>query len=178
MQPFLDVLIFFISFFLFFIDEDDEKEQIFQIREFFPSMKYFFHEDWQLEMVAKCCPFIEKMLFIFHEDCVQDYLVLNPFENLNNLELFGGKFYSDKICELIQIKGSKLSKLTLLSIKEIDFKAFAILSLHGKNLTHLNINNCEIVGKISKKMSIITIFGQKHFKGAVHKRRHQSVGDS
>ena len=119
-------------------------------------MKYFFHEDWQLEMVAKCCPFIEKMLFIFHEDCVQDYLVLNPFENLKNLELFGGKFYTDKICELIQIKGSKLDKLTLLSIKEIDFKAFAILSLHGKNLTHLNINNCEIVGKVLKTMSRVT----------------------
>ena len=131
------------------IDEDDEEEdQIFQIREFFPSMKYFFHEDWQLDMVAKCCPFIEKMLFIFHEASVKDYLVLAPFQNLTDLELFGGKFYQDKICELIQIKGQKLTKLTLISVKEIDYKAFAFLTIHGKNLSHLNISNCELVDYI------------------------------
>ena len=131
---------------LAWIEEDeDEEEQIFKIREFFPSMKYYFHEAWQLEMVAQCCPFIEKMLFIFHESCVEDYLVLTPFENLTDLELFGGNFYTDKICDLIQIKGTKLKKLSLLSIKEMDFKAFALITIHGKMMTHLNINNCDLV---------------------------------
>ena len=33
-------------------------------------------------------------------------------------------------------------------MKEIDYKAFAFLTIHGKNLSHLNISNCELVDYI------------------------------
>ena len=78
-------------------------DDIYLIRDFFPSQQYYFHEEWQIEMVSKCCPFINKMFFIFHEDCISDYLILLPFVHLTDLELYGGCFYRDKIAELLQV---------------------------------------------------------------------------
>ena len=103
-------------------EEDDGPECIFSIREFFPSQKYYFHEDWQMEMVASCCPYISKMFFIYHEQCVPDYLVLLPFANITDLDLYGGHYYDDKICDLLQIRGEGISKLRLISVKGIDYK--------------------------------------------------------
>ena len=103
-------------------EDDDDPEPIFSIREFFPSQKYYFHEDWQMEMVASCCPYISKMFFIFHEQCVPDYLVLLPFANLTDLDLYGGHFYKDKISELLQIRGEKIEKLRLISVQGIDYR--------------------------------------------------------
>lgn len=125
--------------------EDNEIEPIYLINEFFPSQKYYFHEEWQMEMVAKCCPFITKMFFIFHEDCVPNYLVLLPFLNVTKLELYGGSFYKDRISDLLQVRGHFLTKLTLISIKEIDYRAVAILSIHCPRLNSLALNNCEMV---------------------------------
>ena len=130
---------------LAWIDEDEDgQDPVYLIQEFFPSQKYYFHEDWQMEMVAKSCPYISKMLFIFHEDCVQDYLVLLPFAHLSELELFGGKFFEDKIYELLQVKGQQLVKLTLISVKQMNFKAFATMTVHCHSLKNLTLNNCDI----------------------------------
>lgn len=127
---------------LAWIEDDDD---IYGICEFFPSQKYYFHEDWQMEMVAECCPFITKMLFIFHENYVKDYLVLMPFQHLSDLELNGGQFYQDKISSLIQVRGMNLVKLTLISVKEIDYKSLALLSIHCKKLKCLTFKNCNFV---------------------------------
>ena len=126
-------------------DEEEDIEPVYLIQEFFPSQKYYFHEDWQMEMVAKSCPYISKMFFIFHENCVQDYLILLPFAHLTELDLYGGGFYSEKISELLQVKGQQLTKLTLISIKEMNYKAFAQMSLYCQNLKNLTLYNCDIV---------------------------------
>ena len=130
---------------LAWIDEDEDgQDPIYLIQEFFPSQKYYFHEDWQIEMVAKSCPYISKMFFIFHENCVQDYLILLPFAHLSELDLYGGVFFRDKICELLQVKGQQLLKLTLISVKEMNYKAFAMMTVHCHNLKNLTLNNCDI----------------------------------
>lgn len=120
----------------------EEEDPVYLIKEFFPSQSYYFHEDWQMDMVAKCCPFITQMFFIFHEKYVPDYLILIPFLHLTELELYGGKFYGDKLQELLLIRGPALTRLTLMSVKEIDYKTFALLSIHCKNLQRLTLNNC------------------------------------
>ncbi len=125
--------------------EEKDVEPIYLIREFFPSQTYYFHEDWQMEMVAMSCPYISKMFYIFHEDYARDYLVLLPFCNLTHLELYGGDFHGDKIGELLLIRGQCLKALTLISVREIDYKALALLSLHCKKLENLTLNNCELV---------------------------------
>ena len=73
-------------------------------------------------MVAACCPYISKMFFIFHEQYVPDYLVLLPFANMTDLDLYGGNYYNDKICELLQIRGDRIVSLRLISVQGIDYK--------------------------------------------------------
>ena len=125
--------------------DDDVEEPLYLIQEFFPSQKYYFHEDWQMEMVAVSCPYIHKMFFIYHEKCVVDYLILLQFNCLRELELYGGHFFDDKVNELLQLKGQLLTKLRLTSIKGIDYRAFAFLTLSCKKLKSLTLTNCELV---------------------------------
>lgn len=70
-----------------------EEEVKLLVNEFFPSQKYYFHEDWQMEQVSTYCPYIARMYFIFHDECCPNFLVLEPFEYLTELDLFGGSFY-------------------------------------------------------------------------------------
>lgn len=123
----------------------EDEDPIYMIDNFFPSQKYFFHEDWQMEMVSSCCPYISKMFFIFHEKCVPDYLVLLPFASLSQLDLFGGHFFQDKISELLYLKGQQIVKLALISVKGIDYKALALMTINCKKLESLTLNNCQLV---------------------------------
>lgn len=118
---------------------------VFQIKEFFPSQQYYFHEDWQVETVHRMCPFIEKMLFIFHEQYVPSYLVLAPFEHIQDLELYGGGFFTDKINSLLELRGKRLKKLSLISVKQIDYRAISVISVTCPALTGLAMHNCQFV---------------------------------
>ena len=61
-------------------------------------------------MVAKFCPFIKNMFFVYHEKCVKDFTSLTQFQHLEELDLFAGKFYTDKIDELLHVRGQNMTR--------------------------------------------------------------------
>ena len=97
-----------------------------------------------MEMVARMCPYISKMFFIFHEKCVQNFLVLEPFEYITELCLYGGSFYQDKMKELLQIRGYNITRLSLISVQHVDYLAIAYISNFCPNMISFGLSNCDL----------------------------------
>ena len=54
-----------------------------------------------MKLVSKYCPEIRKMLFMFERNTCS-LSVLETFSKLQDLELWGGAFYTDELCDLLQ----------------------------------------------------------------------------
>ena len=67
--------------------------------------------------------------------------VILPFQHLREIEFYGGAFYSDKISQVIDVRGKQLTKINLISIKEVDFLAIALLSVKCPNVSNCNTNH-------------------------------------
>ena len=123
---------------------EEMEDPKFLITDFFPSQKYFFHEEWQMEMVSRMCPFINKLFFIYHETCAPNFMILSTFEYLTELCLFGGNFYTDKINELLLVRGRQLRRLNFISVLKMDYRSIATISIHCPALQSLALSNCDI----------------------------------
>lgn len=97
-----------------------------------------------MELVSKYCPEIRKMLFMFERGSCR-LSILDSFSKLQDLELWGGAFYTDGLCELLQIIGSRLTHLSLVHIEELDIRAIAIITNSCPNLISFGLHNCEFV---------------------------------
>ena len=113
-----------------------------KIQEFWASEEYFFHSEEQMELVGKYCPEIRQMLFMFDKTTCQ-LGVLASFPNLEDLDLWGGAFYTDGLCDLLEQIGHRLKKLSLVHIEEFDAKALAIITVTCPNLIKLGLHNCD-----------------------------------
>ena len=114
------------------------------IQEFWASEEYFFHDEAQIELVSKYCPKIRKMLFMFERGTC-NLQILDSFSKLQDLELWGGAFYTDGLCELIQVIGSRLTHLTLIHVEELDLRALAIVTNCCCNLKLFGLQSCEFI---------------------------------
>ena len=119
-----------------------EKTPSFKVQEFWASEEYFFHSEEQMALVSKYCPEIRTMLFMFDKTTCQ-LGVLAQFPNLEDLDLWGGAFYSDGLCDLLEQIGHRLKKLSLVHIEEVDAKALAIITVTCPNLVKLGLHNCD-----------------------------------
>ncbi len=81
-----------------------------KVQEFWASEDYFFHTGEQMARAASRCPEIAKMLFMFQSQ-VCHLSVLVDFSNLRELDLWGGQFYSDDLCQMLEMIGTGLRKL-------------------------------------------------------------------
>ena len=70
--------------------------------------------------------------------------VLASFPHLEDLDLWGGAFYSDGLGDLLEQIGPTLKKLSLVHVEEMDMKSIAIISVTCPNLIKLNLVNCEL----------------------------------
>ena len=95
-----------------------------------------------MALVSKYCPEIRTMLFMFDKTTCQ-LGVLAQFPNLEDLDLWGGAFYSDGLCDLLEQIGHRLKKLSLVHIEEVDAKALAIITVTCPNLVKLGLHNCD-----------------------------------
>lgn len=113
-----------------------------KVQEFWASEEYFFHSEEQMALVSKYCPDIKQMLFMFQKpDC--QLSVLASFPNLEDLDLWGGAFYTDGLCDLLETIGHRLKKLDLVHVEELDTQALAIITLTCPNLIKLGLHNCD-----------------------------------
>ena len=97
-----------------------------------------------MELVSKYCLDIRQMLFMFQNTHCRISILTN-FHHLEDLDLWGGAFYTDGICELLEQIGHRLKKLNLCHVEEIDWKALAIITITCPNLTKFGIQNCEFM---------------------------------
>ena len=113
------------------------------MQEFWASEEYFFHTEEQMALVSKYCPDIKQMLFMFQKTSCQQLSVLASFPNLEDLDLWGGAFYTDGLCDLLQEIGHRLKKLSLVHVEEMDSRAIAIITVTCPNLIKLGLHNCD-----------------------------------
>lgn len=113
-----------------------------KVQEFWASEEYFFHSGEQMALVSKYCPEIKQMLFMFQKPECQ-LSVLASFPNLEDLDLWGGAFYTDGLCDLLETIGHRLKKLDLVHVEELDTRALAIITLTCPNLIKLGLHNCD-----------------------------------
>lgn len=91
------------------------------IRGFWASEEYYFHSSEQLLLVARVCPKVETMLFMFKNEEAR-FQDLTAFSCLQELDVWGGDFYSD--------------------VEELDKRAIMMLSRSCCNLKMLGFYNC------------------------------------
>ena len=65
--------------------------------------------------------------------------------HLEDLDLWGGAFYTDGLCDLLEQIGHQLKKLSLVHVEEIDWRAIAIITIACPNLIKLGVQNCEFM---------------------------------
>ena len=58
------------------------------------------------------------------------------------LDVWGGDFYTDQFYAALEHLGPQLSKLNLVHVEELDFRAVKILSLTCTNISTLGLYNC------------------------------------
>ena len=58
------------------------------------------------------------------------------------LDVWGGDFYTDQFYAALEHLGPQLSKLNLVHVEELDFRAVKILSLTCTNINTLGLYNC------------------------------------
>ena len=58
------------------------------------------------------------------------------------LDVWGGDFYSDEFYAALEQLGPQLRKLNLVHVEELDWRAVRILSLSCTNITTLGLYNC------------------------------------
>jgi len=114
-----------------------------KVQEFWASEEYFFHTEEQMASVSKYCPDIRQMLFMFQKTSCQQLSVLASFPNLEDLDLWGGAFYTDGLCDLLQEIGHRLKKLSLVHVEEMDSRAISIITVTCPNLIKLGLHNCD-----------------------------------
>jgi len=114
-----------------------------KVQEFWASEEYFFHTEEQMGLVSKYCPDIKQMLFMFQQTSCPKLSVLASFPNLEDLDLWGGSFYTDGLCDLLQEIGHRLKKLSLVHVEEVDSRAISIITVTCPNLIKLGLHNCD-----------------------------------
>jgi len=127
-----------------YIEEEEpevaEKLQL-GIRGFWASEEYYFHSSEQLLLVAKICPRVETMLFMFKNEEAR-FQDITSFSYLQELDVWGGDFYSDDFYFALEQIGPQLTKLNLVHIEELDKRAIMLLSQSCFNLKKLGFYNC------------------------------------
>ena len=58
------------------------------------------------------------------------------------LDVWGGDFYTDQFYAALEQLGPQLAKLNLVHVEELDFRAVKILSLTCTNINTLGLYNC------------------------------------
>ena len=128
-----------------YLEEEASLAIQFKIQEFWASEEYYFHTEEQMLLVAKYCPGIQTALFMFRDDCCQSLLILSHFNCLKDLDLWGGKFYTDGLIDFLQTCGHQLENLSLVHAEEIDKRAIAIITATCTNLEKLELHDPEFV---------------------------------
>jgi hypothetical protein len=97
-----------------------------------------------MELVSRYCPDISKVMFMFRSDqCRLSRLA--TLERLNDLEIWGGSFYVDEFCELLEIVGNGLRRLSLVHVEDLNKKAVSVITLWCPNLKSLELHSCEFL---------------------------------
>ncbi|CAB4061573.1 unnamed protein product [Lepeophtheirus salmonis] len=116
-----------------------------QVKDFWASEEYYFHSEEQMMNVVKFFPKIEKMLYMFQPLQSSPMSVLGLFQYLNNIDLWGGRFYNDDILTLLSEVGHRLVKLSLVHAEEMDYRAVALITSLCPKVRSLGFHNCEFI---------------------------------
>ena len=93
-----------------YIDQTRPSTSPLHLEDFWASEDYYFHTREQMLLVSKYCPKINRAMFMFEYQSCEDLSILNEFPDLNDLDLWGGRFYTDGLCEYLQTQGHKVSQ--------------------------------------------------------------------
>ncbi|XP_046413949.1 F-box/LRR-repeat protein 7-like [Neodiprion pinetum] len=95
-----------------------------------------------LHLLVEMCPNLTKVSIVLDES-INDLLILSRLNNLTELKLLCGDFFTDRMKELLETRGAKITSLHLEHVNEIDLNALIYISQFCPMLKHLVLYNCE-----------------------------------
>lgn len=109
-----------------------------------------------LNLLIEMCPRVSHVS-IYHDERISDLTVLSALDDLCELKLLSCDFFTDRVKQLLEVKGCGLTWLHLEHVEEIDLNALMYISQYCPNLKKLTFYNCEFLEHTSlslKKLSV------------------------
>lgn len=127
-----------------YLDEWNPHKKKYSLTKFMTSYATTRH----LQLLCDKCPEIDTVS-IFHNVLLIDLMTLIGINKLSTLKMLSCDFFSDRIRDVLQVKGCNLTHLHLEHVDEIDLNALMYISQYCPDLKTLSIYNCELIDSTS-----------------------------
>lgn len=97
-----------------------------------------------LHLLVEMCPYLTRVSIV-HDETINDLLILAALNNLTELKLLCCDFFTDRVKELLETRGSKITSLHLEHVNEIDLNALVYISQFCPKIKNLVLYNCEFL---------------------------------
>ncbi|XP_066992297.1 uncharacterized protein [Anabrus simplex] len=111
---------------------------------------------FHLNLLIEMCPKVTHVS-IYHDERVSDLTVLAALDDMTELKLLSCDFFTDRVKQLLEMKGCALTWLHLEHVEEIDLNALIYISQFCPNLKKLVFYNCEFLDHTSLSMKKMTV---------------------
>ena len=111
---------------------------------------------YHLNLLIEMCPSVNHVS-IYHDERISDLTVLSALDDLSELKLLSCDFFTDRIKQLLEVKGYNLTWLHLEHVEEIDLNALFYISQYCPNLKKLTFYNCEFLEHTSLSLKKLPV---------------------
>lgn len=111
---------------------------------------------YHLNLLIEMCPRVTHVS-IYHDERISDLTVLSALDDLCELKLLSCDFFTDRVKQLLEVKGYNLSWLHLEHVEEIDLNALIYISQYCPNLKKLTLYNCEFLEHTSLSLKMLSV---------------------
>jgi len=109
-----------------------------------------------LNLLIEMCPRVTHVS-IYHDERISDLTVLSALDDLCELKLLSCDFFTDRVKQLLEVKGYGLTWLHLEHVEEIDLNALIYISQYCPNLKKLTFYNCEFLEHTSLSLKMLSV---------------------
>ncbi|PNF39442.1 hypothetical protein B7P43_G11774 [Cryptotermes secundus] len=111
---------------------------------------------YHLNLLIEMCPRVTHVS-IYHDERISDLTVLSALDDLCELKLLSCDFFTDRVKQLLEVKGYNLTWLHLEHVEEIDLNALIYISQYCPNLKKLTFYNCEFLEHTSLSLKMLSV---------------------
>ena len=109
-----------------------------------------------LNLLIEMCPRVTHVS-IYHGKRISDLTVLSALDDLCELKLLSCDFFTDRVKQLLEVKGYGLTWLHLEHVEEIDLNALIYISQYCPDLKKLTFYNCKFQKHTSLSLERLSV---------------------